>query len=140
MVIILVFIQCIRIDKTTRNYIKSDDLLIASNASPKVVSIMHKACYDCHSYETKYPWYSNVAPVSWWTKNHINEAREEINFNDWTHFSEKRQDKKLHACIEEVEEGEMPLQSYTWIHHEAKLSADQKNILIAYFNSLLQQK
>jgi len=139
-VVLFSIIQFIRIDKSTRTYIKSDDLLIASNASPEVVSIMHQACYDCHSYDTKYPWYSNVAPISWWTKNHVNEAREEINFNDWTHFSKKRQDKKLQACIEEVEAGEMPMQSYTWIHREAKLSTAQKNILIAYFNSLLSQK
>jgi hypothetical protein len=139
-VVFFALIQFIRIDKSTRTYIKSDDLLIASNASPEVVSIMHQACYDCHSYDTKYPWYSNVAPISWWTKNHINEAREEINFNDWTHFSKKRQDKKMQACIEEVEEGEMPMQSYTWIHREARLSTAQKNILIAYFNSLLSQK
>ena len=139
-IVLLVLIQFIQIDKPKHPYIQSDDILVASNASPEVVSIMQSACYDCHSYNTKYPWYSNVAPISWWTKNHINEAREEINFNDWTHFSKKRQDKKLHACIQEVDEGEMPLQSYTWMHREAKLSMEQKKVLITYFNSLLQQK
>ncbi len=137
--LIVLLMQVIGIDQTEPRHLAADDILVAEAAPIAVVNIMHSACYDCHSYETKYPWYSSVAPISWWTKNHVNEARENLNFSDWTHFSLKRQHKKLYECIEEVKESEMPLASYTYIHKDAKLTQDQRQILINWFESILAE-
>ena len=129
--------QLIQIDKNEPTHLPQDDILIAENAYPEVVKIMHSACYDCHSYETQYPWYSSIAPISWWTKNHVNEARQSINFSDWTHFSRTRQDKKLHECMVEIQEGKMPLKSYTYLHREAILTDAQRQTLLTWFQTIL---
>ncbi len=127
---ILILIQFIRIDKTNSEIIAENDFIIATKAPEEIATLLKSSCYDCHSNESKYPWYSNVAPVSWWVKDHINEAREELNFSEWGTFDEKRKDHKLEEAVEHLEEGEMPLKSYTWIHGEAKLTAEQKTQLI----------
>jgi hypothetical protein len=136
LVILFAVIQFIRIDKTNP---KSDPALdfFAVNTPPAAVKeIMIKACYDCHSHETQYPWYMNVAPVSWWAKDHINEGREELNLSLWSNYSLKKKNHKLEECIELVKEGEMPLNSYVWMHKDAKLSDAQRVLLTDYFQSL----
>ena len=95
--------------------------------------MLKETCYDCHSNETKYPWYSNIAPISWLVADHRNEARHHLNFSIWGDYSQKRKDHKLEECIEMVQEGEMPMDSYTWFHPEAKLTEDQKQYLLEWF-------
>lgn len=133
---ILVAIQFIRIDKTAPPVVPGEDFMAVTNPSNEVRQILTTACYDCHSYETKYPWYSQIAPVSWWLKNHVNEGREELNFSVWKGYKSRRQDKKLKECAELIEEGEMPLYSYTITHRSARLNNEQKAVLIRFFNSL----
>ena len=127
---LLILIQLVRIDKTNPEIIAKNDFIIATQSPEEIATLLKSSCYDCHSNESKYPWYTNVAPISWWVKDHINEAREELNFSEWGTFDAKRKDHKLEEAIEELEEGEMPLKSYTIIHGEAKLTAEQKTQLI----------
>ena len=87
--------------------------------------LLKSSCYDCHSNQPKYPWYSNIAPVSWWIDGHMEHGREELNFSIWSTFSKRRRDHKLEEMAEEVEGGKMPLPSYTWVHWGAKLDASQ---------------
>lgn len=134
--IVFLLMQFIRIDKTIPEYKKADDFISMINPPENVKTILNNACYDCHSYETKYPWYAEIAPVSWMLKKHINEGREEMNFSVWGTYSSKKADHKLEEAAELVEEGEMPLSSYTLAHKEAKLSKEQKEILVNWFNSL----
>ncbi|MEP2026185.1 heme-binding domain-containing protein, partial [Reichenbachiella sp.] len=98
--------------------------------------IIKTSCYDCHSYHTKYPWYTNVAPLSWWIGDHIEEGREHFNLSEWGAYSEKKALHKLEEFYEEVEEGEMPLTSYTLIHGEASLSDEQVKKLVTWVKSL----
>lgn len=98
--------------------------------------MLNNACYDCHSNTTVYPWYSQIAPVSWWLKRHIDEVRAELNFSEWGDYSAKKADHKLEECGEKVEKGAMPLNSYTWTHRDAKLSADQRKVLTEFFEKL----
>ncbi len=91
-----------------------------------VDSVLRAACYDCHSYETDWPWYSYIAPVSWFVANHVHEAREELNFSDWAALSQEDAAELLEEISEEVEEGEMPLRSYRVVHPAARLSAEQR--------------
>lgn len=85
-----------------------------------------KACYDCHSYNTKYPWYSNIQPAAWWLNDHIKDGKRHLNFDEFTNYRVAKQYKKLEECIEETKEGEMPLESYTIIHKDAVLTEAEK--------------
>ena len=100
--------------------------------SDEVKMLLKSSCYDCHSNDTEYPWYSNIAPVSYWLAEHIEHGKEELNFSDWENYSAKKKDHKLEELVEEVEEGEMPLNSYTWAHKEAQLTPEQREALIAW--------
>ena len=94
--------------------------------------MLKTSCYDCHSNESIYPWYTNIAPVSWWIKKHINEGRDELNFSEWGNYSARRKDHKLDEIIELVEEGEMPLKSYLITHGDAKISTEQRAKIIEW--------
>ena len=114
------------------------DFLAVVDAPEDVATIIRSACYDCHSYQTKYPWYSKIAPVSWWVGHHIEEGREHLNFSNWTDYTADQQHHKLEECAEEVEEGEMPLDSYTWAHSEAELTPEQVEKLEHWFEEQME--
>jgi len=133
---VLVIIQFFRIDKSAPSFNPQDDFLVQTQAPAEVAQLVRSACYDCHSYETKYPWYSNVAPISWWVKQHINEGREHLNYNLYGSYSPKKQAHKVEESIEAIRDGWMPLDSYTWNHPEARLSPQQRGILADWFTGL----
>lgn len=136
LVIVFVVMQAFRIDKTTKPIDVNTDFISVTGANAEVAQLLKTACYDCHSEQPIYPWYTNVAPVSWWIKHHINEGSHHLNFSIWGTYKDKRKHHKLEECIEMVEEGEMPMDSYTWMHKEAKLTDAQKELLVAYFKGL----
>jgi hypothetical protein len=136
LLIVFVILQFAQIDKTNPEINKADDFIEINNPPEEIATIIKTSCYDCHSYESTYPWYTSVAPISWWVKHHIDEAREELNFSKWSTLTAKKKDHKLEELAEEVEEGEMPLTSYTLIHGEAKLSAEQKTLLVDWFKTI----
>lgn len=132
LLVIVIIIQFFRIDKTNPEVILEDDFIVTTSPPAEISAILKSTCYDCHSNETKYPWYSNVAPISWWVKDHINEGREELNLSEWGTFKFKRKDHKLEEMAEMLEDAEMPLNEYTWTHAEAKLTSEQKTQLIQW--------
>ncbi len=134
--IVFALIQFVRIDKSVPDYEKSEDIIVATNPSAAVAAILKTTCYDCHSFESKYPWYSNIAPVSFFLKKHINEGREELNFSIWSTYSLKRKVHKLEEMKEMVSEGEMPLDSYLIMHSEAALSDSSKEKLLEWVDKL----
>lgn len=91
-------------------------------APDEVKTVLKRACYDCHSNEVKWPWYSYVAPASWLVAYDVKEARKELNFSTWNRFDAEKRNKKIKEIWEEVSEGEMPLWQYTLIHSDARLS------------------
>ena len=95
-----------------------------------VEPILQKACYDCHSNKTKWPWYSGIAPLSWWIVDHVNEGRRELNFSEWNAIPAEKRAKKFEEIAEEVEEGEMPLKTYTPAHPEAVLTPQEVATLV----------
>lgn len=123
---VIVIMQFFQIDKTNPEFDQNADVLTQFPASNEVTNILKTACYDCHSYETKYPWYAYVSPVNYWINGHIDEGREHLNFSDWSAYSPKKADHKLDEVIESMEEGWMPLESYTITHGEAKLTQEQR--------------
>ena len=98
-------------------------------APANVRAVLKRSCYDCHSNETRWPWYSHVAPVSWLVAHDVHEARKHLNFSTWNRYDPKRQAKKLNEAWEEVDEGEMPLWYYLAVHRDAVLSAEDKALL-----------
>ena len=97
--------------------------------SSHVQGLLKTSCYDCHSNNTAYPWYNNIQPVKWWLADHVNSGKRHLNFDEFNTYSKEIKLKKLDEITETVRSGEMPLSSYTVIHHNAKLSsADQSEI------------
>lgn len=95
----------------------------------EVDAILTRACYDCHSNHTNYPWYANVQPVGWWLEWHVRDGKKHLNFSEFAAYTTKRATHKLEETAEEVRERGMPLASYTWVHRDAKLSdADLKTL------------
>lgn len=103
---------------------------------PEVSLILSKACNDCHSNKTNYPWYANVQPVGWYLDQHISEGKQELNFDEFGYYSKKRQRNKLKAIASQIEENDMPLASYSLIHPEAKLTVVEKEVIIKWANSI----
>jgi hypothetical protein len=105
------------------------DLFSSNSPPPQISAILRGACYDCHSYETHWPWYGYVAPVSWWLAGHVRDARERLNFSDWPHGNPQQAAKRWNHISHSVHDGDMPLPSYTWIHKAARLTAEQRKEL-----------
>lgn len=101
-------------------------------ASSEVKAVLRRACYDCHSNETEWPWYSRVAPVSWLVSRDVTKGREELNFSTFGNLPPEKRKKKIHEAWEEVEEGKMPLAIYTRLHGDAKLSDPDRAVLRAW--------
>ncbi|MBL0881869.1 MAG: heme-binding domain-containing protein [Chitinophagaceae bacterium] len=102
-----------------------------------VEAILVKACNDCHSNNTVYPWYSKVQPVAWWLDDHIKEGKSHLNFDVYTSYNLRRQYHKMEEVIEQVKEKEMPLNSYTWVHSDAKLTDDERVVLTNWAQSVM---
>jgi hypothetical protein len=94
--------------------------------------VLERACYDCHSNHTEYPWYANVQPVASWLAWHINDGKRHLNFSEFATYSAKRAGKKLEEIGDEVREGGMPLWSYTLAHANARLSDEDKKLLVGW--------
>ena len=105
---------------------------LVAHASPEVAAILDRACRDCHSNETRWPWYTNVSPTSWFVANHVNHAREHFNYSQWTSIDEDEQDQLLGGMCSLTERGRMPLPSYLIVHRHAKLSAADVKTLCAW--------
>ena len=134
LLVILVAIQFIRPDKNIGNSYGANDVTQAIATSDEVKTILNKACMDCHSNNTSYPWYNNIQPVAFWLANHVDEGKEELNFSEFKTYKLKRQDHKLEEVVEMIQEGEMPLSSYTITHGDAKLTEAEKSLLINWAN------
>lgn len=99
-----------------------DDLTVLRPPSAEVKAILERACYDCHSNHTRYPWYAEIQPLGWWLADHVKEGKAHLNFSTFGTYPAKRQTRKLEELIEEVEGGNMPLGSYKLTHTDARLT------------------
>lgn len=135
LVIAFVVIQFFRIDKTNPPVNASETLEAAVDVPPDIKLILGRSCNDCHSNQTIYPWYSNVQPMAWFLKDHIDEGRRELNFSIFNTYQVRRKSKKLEEICEQVESGAMPLPSYLWIHRDAVVSETEKKALCDWVNA-----
>ena len=136
MLVVLLGIQFIT-TKTNQNLkASSTDFLKTYKVPEDVGRTLQTSCYNCHSNNTNYPWYSRVQPVGWVLENHINRGKAELNFSEFGSYSVRKQKSKLKSISNQIEKDEMPLPSYTFIHHEARLSAESKKAILDYLNAL----
>ena len=137
LVVVLVLIQFYRPDLNNSSYESAvNEFIQQNNVSSEVESVLKTSCFDCHSNHTNYPFYAQVAPISFWINHHVEEGKEHLNFSDWNNYSIKKKLHKLDEIIEEIDEHEMPLGSYTLIHHDAKLKEESSKLLINWSKEL----
>lgn len=129
LVLLLVVIQLFRPAQNNSMGIPTTDFFRVYPAPASVRVFMKNACYDCHSNHTNYPWYARVQPFGWWLARHIQQGKEEVNFSEFGSLSHRRQISKLKNIEGSIRDGSMPLSSYTLIHRNARLSAEEKKTI-----------
>ena len=117
-------VQFVRPDFSNPPVTDAETLTASTSVPPNVQQILRRSCFDCHSHETQYPWYSKVTPFNWFLAGHIRDGRREVNMSIWNTYSPEKKIRKLDEICEQVENAEMPLPSYLWIHWDAKLSKE----------------
>jgi len=136
--IAFVIIQFFQIDKTNPPIVQAETLESVVSVSPDVTIIFGKACNDCHTNKTIYPWYAYVQPAGWLLQSHIAEAKRNLNLSKFATYDANRRQKKLEDICEQVESAEMPLPSYTYIHRDAILTDSEKKALCDWTKSAVQ--
>ncbi|MFK5973842.1 MAG: heme-binding domain-containing protein [Flavobacteriaceae bacterium] len=130
--VVFVLIQFYRPKKNTALGNHTAVFLTETNPPQNVKVILEQSCYDCHSNNTQYPWYNNIAPVSYWLWNHVKNGKRHLNFSEWEGYTVKKKDHKLEELIEMLEAGEMPLTEYTWTHEKARLTQEERDAVIEW--------
>ena len=136
LLIIFVVIQFFRPGKNRSDGISAHDISTKYPVPDSVQAILKIACNDCHSNNTRYPWYAEIQPVAWWLNNHIKDGKIALNFSYFTSYRIKKQLHRLDDINEQVKKNEMPLSPYTLIHTDANLTAQQKLTLANWTESL----
>jgi hypothetical protein len=116
-----------------------DDLFARFPATGEVKHVVMTACYDCHSNNTRYPWYAEIQPGGWVLAKHVRDGKKLLNFSEFGELPAKRAKRQLEACAAQIEDGEMPLKSYTWIHHDARLTDSQKEAVVAWIEATAEK-
>jgi hypothetical protein len=127
--VVLALIQFIRPHKNSGGSDTEKDITHFVDVPANVKSILKTSCYDCHSNHTNYYWYHEIMPLGWWLNHHVEDGRKHLNFSDFSKYSLPKIDHKLEEIAEEVGEHEMPLSSYTMMHKDAELSAEQVKVI-----------
>lgn len=138
LVLLVVFVG-IQFVPTTRNQsdvVPKTDFMLINDVPKEIKKKLKISCYDCHSNNTAYPWYNKVQPVAWFLESHIKKGKDELNFNEWADYSDRRKKSKLKSIISQIEDDEMPLGSYTLIHKDAVFSKVEKQEIILYMKQL----
>jgi NADH:ubiquinone oxidoreductase subunit len=110
-------------------------ILAGANIPPKVYALIDSACRDCHSDATRYPWYSYIAPMTILIENDVKVGRERLNLSQWAEYSSVRRQRSLSMMANQVQDGEMPLKIYTWMHRDAVLSPADRELIFEWTQS-----
>ena len=137
--IIMVGIQFIPtiINKQSINY--SKDFVTIYQVPKEISALLKTSCYDCHSNNTVYPWYSKFQPMNMFMSQHIEEGKDKLNLSEFGEYSDRRKKSKLKSMISQIKDDEMPLSSYTLLHWDASLSENDKKDILIYLDKLLSK-
>jgi mono/diheme cytochrome c family protein len=138
LVIVFVIAQFFSPEKNEGDVSELNVFLAETNPPADVKKILETTCYDCHSNNTTYPWYNSITPVNYWLADHVKDGKKHLDFSKWSSYSLKKKEHKMDELYEEVEHGEMPLDSYTWTHADANLSEEQINAVVAWGKNVQQ--
>lgn len=138
-VAIFIIIQFIRPERNIHPEPQTAGIMNMYPASEQVKGILKKACYDCHSNNTRYPWYNNIQPVAWWLNSHVRDGKGHLNYDEFLNYPPSTQLKKLKGTAKLVKGGQMPLSSYLWIHKDAKLTDQEKSAIVSWADSTAQK-
>ncbi len=133
MLILLIAAQFVPVERTNPPVVSETPM------PPAVKEILKRSCFDCHSNETRWPWYGYVAPVSWLVVKDVTEGREHLNFSEWDNLSLKKKRKRLEECVEEIEEEKMPMPIYLITHPKARVAPEELALLRNWVNEALAQ-
>lgn len=132
-VAIVLVIQVIPVERNVSTVPPGQSFQKTEKVPANVAAILKVSCYDCHSNNTRYPWYSELQPGAWFMARHIKKGKEELNFDEFNNYSKRRKKAKIKSIISQIEKDEMPLKSYRMMHGNARLSADEKKELLDFF-------
>lgn len=130
LLIVFIVIQFIQPARNVNNQEIASGITKQFTVPTNVENLLRLSCYDCHSNNTRYPWYANIQPMGWLLADHIKEGKAELNFDEFASYSKRRQLSKLKSIASSVKDGSMPIASYTWMHSDAKLSAEKRALII----------
>lgn len=136
LLVALIVIQFVRPTRNISTSESPNEISKFYDVPAEVHTVLKKSCYDCHSNNTVYPWYTNIQPVGLWLQSHVNEGKGELNFSEFGTYEQKKAKHKFEEIEEVVGEGEMPLGSYTLIHRDTKLTAEQSTAIAAWASAL----
>ena len=130
--IVFIAIQFIQPARNTSNHLTATDITKVYQVPDSVQALLKTACYDCHSNNTAYPWYSRIQPGAWFMASHVKNGKADLNFSEFGAYSLRKQHHKLKSIADEVEEGDMPIASYKMLHANARLTKDEEALLITW--------
>ncbi|MDG2432001.1 heme-binding domain-containing protein [Flavobacterium sp.] len=136
LLIVFVGIQFIPTKRNQNDVVPNTDFMLVNKVPKDIKNNLQVSCYDCHSNNTQYPWYSKIQPGAWFMENHIKDGKTELNFSEWDSLSNRRKKSKLKSIISQIEDNKMPLSSYTLIHRNAIFSEAEKQRITTYLTEL----
>lgn len=134
--IVCIAIQFIRPARNQNGQVSTADIVESVTVPDSIRIILANACYDCHSNNTRYPWYATVQPISWLMASHINKGKEELNFSEFGNYSARRKISKMNGIANSIKDDNMPLRSYKLMHKNAQLSSDEKRLIFTWAQQL----
>jgi hypothetical protein len=132
LVLVLILLQFFQPDRNIATLDRELDMLSLVSAPDDIADNIRKACYDCHSNQTVYPWYSRISPISWYLNKHVQEGKEELNFSEYGQLEKADKIGALADFCDALDAGTMPLQSYLLIHKQARLSQEDSDALCTW--------
>ncbi len=132
-------IQFVQPARNKKGRVAQTDVTNTVPVPGEVLALLQTACYDCHSNNTRYPWYSYVQPIGWVLANHINTGKKNLNFSKFGSYSGRLQQSKLTSVESQVQDGLMPISSYTWMHSDARLNPAQRQLLVDWATAAKDQ-
>jgi hypothetical protein len=131
----LVGLQLVHTPRNESTHVSENDLFAKYAAPAGVEAAIRESCYDCHSNNTRYPWYDTIQPVAWWVNRHIEEGKDHLNFSEFGRYSTKQAARKLSESYDEIDDDTMPLKSYRLLHPKSRLSPEAKKQILAWLEA-----
>ena len=136
---LLMLVLIMQLLQPTRNIsegISENDISKVYAVPANIQHVFEEKCYDCHSNNTRYPWYIHIQPIGWWMASHIKDAKDHLNFSEFKTYTSTKAVDKLEELSEEITEGSMPLKSYVWLHADAAVTPEETKAINDWITSL----